>query len=244
MKKLASLLTALMLAFALASCGESDDDEVRALIGLLIKTDPAVCDSMTTKFVHQLWRGPEDCKTSVRENELLKKARIGKVAVDGDKATVTVISTLNPQSRGQYALVKRDGAWTISGLGSPAGSEANKTPPKPKPKIQKGLDAGETVEAYYQAIKDGDGAALCGLISRGYAIQLRGGEKTDDPISDCVDGLKGYDWSKTQKGARGVKVVRVSSSVDKATVTLSQGKRVLLKKPDGRWLIDDMRSRR
>lgn len=238
MKGMAGLVMALTLgALALAACGESDEDKARAVVKLVIDSDPARCDSMTTKFINQTSGSVKECRRNATQAAEPYRAKIESLDVDGDEATAIVGLS---GARHRFTLVKQDDDWKIDGLRGLArekGTEAT-ADSSPKPKIRKGLDARATVDAYYQAIEDEDGAALCGLLSRQFAIQLRGGEKTPNPIADCVQGLQVFDWSKARKTAKGVESVEVTQSGSTATVTLSNGKRAVLKRQKNRWVID------
>jgi hypothetical protein len=244
MKTHRSLASALALGIlALAACGENDEDEVRALVKLTIASDPARCDSMTRSFVEQTAGGVEECRNAARQNDPFEGAAIEGVAVDGSKATATVGYR---KSRTVFRFVEEDGDWKLDGVGDVSDDSSTSRPagPPPAPKIIKGLGPRATVDAYYQAIDDGDGAALCGLLSRRYAVEIRGGSKTATPIADCVKGLQAHDWSDTRDKAKGVRIVDVIDSARTATVVLSNGKRALVKKHRGRWVIDDIKAKR
>jgi hypothetical protein len=238
MRKPARLVLGVMFgAVALAACGESDEDKVRSVVeSFVLEGDPSVCDQMTTEFAGRIWGGVDACKASLEGTEPNKSARIRTVVVDGDTATATAAGSGGFHTR--YELVKSDGAWRLDR------HKSLRRPPKaPRPRIQKGLDGQETVEAYYQAIMDGDGAAFCGLLSRGYALEVLRLKKADKPRSECVAALTAYDWSEPQDQAEGVSVADVNMSGRKGTVTLSNGKRALLRQDAGRWVIDDIKER-
>jgi hypothetical protein len=232
-----SVLGLMVGAVALAACGESDEDKVRSVVeSFVLEGDPSACDQMTTQFAGRIWGGVDACKTSLGGTAPNKSARIRTVVVDGGTATATAAGSGGFHTR--YELVKSDGEWRLDG------HESLRRPPKaPRPRIQKGLDGRETVEAYYEAIMDGDGAALCGLLSRGYALDVLGLKRAEKPRSECVESLIDYDWSTSQKQAEGVSVADVNMSGGKGTVTLSNGKRALLEQDAGRWVIDDIKER-
>jgi hypothetical protein len=242
MKRSGRLAAAIALsALALVACGENDEDDVRSVMKLTIDSDPARCDNMTRAFVEETAGGVEECRNLTRQNDPFEGAEIEKVTVDDEKATATVGYQ---GSRIAFKLVKRDGDWKLNGLRgiSVAQDADDKAESTPKPNIRKGLSARATVDAYYQAIKDEDGASLCGLLSRRFAVEMRGGEKTATPIADCVEGLQVFDWSKTRKAAKGVKSVNVTQSGGAATVTLSHGRQALLTRHGSRWVIDEIKA--
>jgi ketosteroid isomerase-like protein len=143
--------------------------------------------------------------------------------------------------RTRLKYVSEDGDWKLDQFGAPIRDKSSEAAEgTSKPKIMRGLDARATVDAYYQAIEDGDGAALCGLLSRRYALEIREGPKTSTPITACVEGLRNYDWSEPRRRNKGVRIVDVSRSGDTVRVTLSTGNRAVLKRHDDRWVIDDI----
>jgi hypothetical protein len=240
MKRLGRLAAASALsALALAACGGDDEGDVRSVMKLTIDSDPARCDAMTRTFLRKTAGGLKECRSSTRQNDPFVGAEIERVAVDDDKATATVGYQ---GSRIAFKFVKQDGDWKLNSLRGISVSKKDTAEPPPKPKIRRGLSARATVDAYYQAIKDEDGAALCGLLSRRLAVEMRGGEKTASPIADCVEGLQVFDWSKTRKAAKGVKSVNVTQSGGAATVTLSHGKQALLTRHGSRWVIDEIKA--
>jgi hypothetical protein len=232
-----SLLGLLVGAVALAACGENDEDKVRSIAAaFVLEGDPSACDRMTTEFAARIWGGVDACKTSLGGTEPNKNARIRTVLVDGDTATATAAGSGGFHTR--YKFVKSEGEWMLDSHES-----LRRAPKPPQPRIQKGLDGRETVEAYYRAIMDRDGAALCGLLSRGYALDVLGLKKADNPRSECVAALTDYDWSTSQDQARDVSVADVNMSGRKGAVTLSNGKRALLRQDAGRWVIEDIKDR-
>jgi hypothetical protein len=239
MKGFAGLMIALTLgALGLVACGEDDQAEVRSVIRLLVDSDPARCDNMTTRYIKNTAGDIKQCKRVARQGAPFRGVKIEEIAVDGDNATATV-SHLD--TRNSLKLVKQDGDWKIDTVRVVPSEETTK-PTASKPKIRRGLGARATVDAYYQAIDDRDGAALCGLLSQRFAVKMRGGKKTASPIADCVEGLANYDWSEVRKSAKGVKSVDVIDPGGvTAAVTISHGRRALLKRHDGRWVIDDIK---
>lgn len=228
------LVMALSCLSGLTACGESDDDQVRSVIDLVERSDPARCDLMTKRFLARYYRGR--VKECVSDTETTAWG-MGEVSIDGHKATVDATYAKLPV---KLTLVKQDDQWkvdTFEGLEEGAEEE----PSAPRATIRKGLDPGETVKAYYQAIEDADAAALCGLVTERYATRLNG-ERRPDPISACVSELQNEDWAETKKSAAGVTIESISKIRSRAFVHLSNRKTASLEKgSDGRWLVSDIR---
>jgi ketosteroid isomerase-like protein len=231
-----------VLALTLAACGESDEDEsekdkARSVASLIAERDPAVCDVLTKKFVDEIFKRIETCKTFFSRAGTPKEWGVKKVTIQGKRATAIV------SRDGEASLIKllrQDGDWRIAGTAS-ADTVSEQDDGAAAPRIQEGLDARATVDAYLQAIDDEDGAALCGLLSERYATEVLGEGERPDPIGDCVKELQNFDWTDAHKSAAGVTTGKVIRSHDTTTVTLTSGKRALLEKDEGRWVINDIK---
>lgn len=110
-----------------------------------------------------------------------------------------------------------------------------------RPEIQPGLGARATADAYYDAIRNENGARFCGLLSKRHAAEVVGDESERDPVAACAAEIEDYDWSQVSEEARGVHPRAVKGSGKRRTVTLSNGKRALLRKEAGRWVVDDIK---
>jgi hypothetical protein len=234
---------------AIASCGDSDEDKVRAVAQLVADQSPARCDYMTSKFIEDSYKSESGCRKKRNDS---RPGVIEKIAVEGERARATV----NFQGfHSKLKLRKESGDWRIQSFDytvDPNSERARlsrklergrKSETRPEAKIRMGLTPVETVNAYYKAIRTGDGAGFCGLISRGHAARLLG-EASDTPLIDCAEALQDYDWSKTRKLARGVRTVAVERSGRDITVTLTQGKRAMLKREHSRWVLDSVEKNR
>lgn len=238
MKRQAAVATALLsvTALPLAACGggESEEDKVRSVATLMANRDPAACDAMTKAFYEA---GPEACKKLLAETGPPKAPSVKKLATRGDKATAVISRDGNAQV---VTFLKRDGDWKMASI-APAKGASNAKDDNPGPKIQFLRTPRATVDAYLQAIDDEDGPALCGLLSERYAVKISGDPPTDDPIGHCVDEIQKLDWTDAHKDTAGVKTAKVTRSGDTTTVTLTSGRRALVKKKNnGRWVIDDI----
>jgi ketosteroid isomerase-like protein len=117
---------ALLAAIAVAGCGgPSDQDEVRATLAGYAKAFAtrdyqALCDRyFDPKLVSGLEQSGLPCEAAVRpEVSALRKPslKIGKVTVDGDRATADVHTTAanQPPADVTLALVHADGRWRIA----------------------------------------------------------------------------------------------------------------------------------
>jgi hypothetical protein len=229
----AAVLTSIS-ALSLASCGESEQDKVRAVAALMANRDPAACDAMTEAAYPP---GPMACRQLLEGTGAPKSASVKDVTTRGDTATA-VISRDRAES--VVRLLKRDGDWKIADIGA-VERAGNAREENPGPKVQFLPTARKTVDAYLQAIADEDGPALCGLLSERYAVKVVGDGPSEDPIGDCVKALQEFDWTAAHQTAEGVRTTSVARSGATAVVGLSSGKRALLERSNARWVIDDIK---
>ena len=124
-------LVALLLALAgVSACGggASDTEQVHAVVEAFGKASAAkdyqqLCDKLLSpKLVKDVESRGLPCEVAVKEGLGDVKAptlTIGRIAVDGDKATAQVQSTAQgePPSRDTLQLVRaEDGTWRIASL--------------------------------------------------------------------------------------------------------------------------------
>jgi len=102
------------LALGLVACGgESDEDQVKTVVNQLANTDEKVCDKATDKFLKAVGGTKEQCKKSAREDDGSTKPKVGKITVDGDKATAELSAD---GSKATFQLVKQDDEWKLDGV--------------------------------------------------------------------------------------------------------------------------------
>jgi len=102
------------LVLGLVACGgESDEDQVKTVVNQLANTDEKVCDKATDKFLKAVGGTKEQCKKSAREDDGSTKPKVGKIAVDGDKATAELSAD---GSKATFQLVKDDDQWKLDGV--------------------------------------------------------------------------------------------------------------------------------
>lgn len=215
-------------------CGQNDEDAVRSVASKLAKSDPALCEAVTAKLAHDAWGGRlGGCR---RELAALRTGKRGSVTqVDAGDRTATATTRFGGHIL-RLRLVKRDDEWKVAAI-----EQVDRPEPKAKPIIRNDLDPDGVMDAYLAAIRDGDGPALCGLLTERAARQVISGEKSGNPLSECADQLAHYDWRKTRRESRNVKIVKVSRAGNKARVTLSSGKHALIRMYQGRWAIHSIR---
>jgi hypothetical protein len=236
-------------AAALIGCGESEDDRVRRIAEQIIRGDSSFCDHMTNTLLRETFQSIRGCKKATARTKRLPDARLSSVKVNGDEATAILLAR---ERRAVVRFTLGDGDWKIAGIREKSDPEAHdhrghaSTADAPErqvtqaPKIKRGLDPREAVEAYYGAIRAADGPTVCGLLSRRHATEVRGGVATRTPFRDCVEALSKYDWTAAQRNAKRATVVAVRIADDEATVRLSHGKQAQLERQGGRWVIDDI----
>lgn len=68
-----------------------------------------------------------------------------------------------------------------------------------------------------------------------------GEQSKGDPVVACAAAIEDYDWTKASKGTGGIHARTVKGSGERLAVTLSHGKRALLTRQTGRWVVDEIR---
>ena len=102
------------LALGLVACGgESDEDQVKEVVNQLANTDEKVCDNATAKFLKAVGGTKEQCKKSAREDDGSTKPKVGKITVDGDKATAVLSAD---GSKATFGLVKDGDQWKLDSV--------------------------------------------------------------------------------------------------------------------------------
>lgn len=102
------------LAFALVACGgESDEDQVKEVVTQLANTDEKVCDNATDKFLKAVGGTREQCRKSAKEDDGSTKPKLGKITVDGDKATAVLSAD---GSKATFELVKDGDDWKLDSV--------------------------------------------------------------------------------------------------------------------------------
>ena len=99
------------LALGLVACGgESDEDQVKTVANQLANTDEKVCDKATDKFLKAVGGSKEQCKKSAREDDGSTKPKVGKITVNGDKATAVLSAD---GSKATFQLIKDGDDWKL-----------------------------------------------------------------------------------------------------------------------------------
>jgi hypothetical protein len=236
---------ALPAVLALGGCGENSEEQVRSTALLAFTNNPDVCDRLSDKFLEQLHHGDaKACRRALAEQPTEPLAEVRKVTVDGERGSVIAESKEGVLTKLEF--IEEGGDWKVDGIGevdpSEQGSNIEEQKKQlPKPLIRTGLTPLETVDSYLNSIDEEDGPALCGLLSKPYAREIAGDYYHRHAYRDCVAALEDYKWSDAHEQADGVQTLKVRVSRDRATVVLSSGKRALLRKIDGRWVISDIR---
>jgi hypothetical protein len=128
------LTAALVLAVVVAGCGGGGNDEgdakatVTQFFTAIEKRDSAkLCDDLLTKdFIEQSTgatgdRAGKECRSQFKSLRAanIKLAKVGKVKIDGDNATVAATVEAQGQTRPQvFRLKKEGGDWRLAGGGS------------------------------------------------------------------------------------------------------------------------------
>jgi hypothetical protein len=216
-----ALASTLLAVLSLAACGseKSDKDQVKDTAQQLLDSDKDVCGKLTDRFSKATFGGSKDkCEKSAEKGGDSPDAKITSLAVKGDAATVTVKTR---DGNNQVKLVK-DGDWKIDRLVAASGqSEEDK--------------ARAAVEAFIGAIKGDDAQAFCGLLSEKFARKVTG--KKEFGVAECVKQVEksGLGSLKAKVGSASVRSVVVGRG---ATVTLSTGDVIAVRKQGARYVID------
>jgi hypothetical protein len=126
------LAAALTAVIGLSACGGGDDqaqvrDTVKQFFTALQKKDAnKLCDRLLSKdFLKQTTLGTGDPKKECRRQfkELkttgFKLVRVGKVTLDGDRASVAAVIERDDQAQPQvFRLKKEDGDWRLANPGA------------------------------------------------------------------------------------------------------------------------------
>ena len=117
--RLLTVLTAVALALALASCGGDDDggggsdeDKVRDAIAAFAEGGSGACDVLTDEYTDTLFGGREACEEAAGEGEG-SDVEVDNVEIDGDTATA------EGTAEGDTAVLtleKGGDDWKISGI--------------------------------------------------------------------------------------------------------------------------------
>ncbi len=102
------------LALGLVACGgESDEDQVKEVANQLANTDEKVCDKATDKFLKAVGGSKEQCKKSARDDDGSTKPKVGKITVNGDKATAVLSAD---GSKATFLLIKDGDDWKLDSV--------------------------------------------------------------------------------------------------------------------------------
>lgn len=100
------------LALGLAACGgKSADDQVKEVATQIATANPKVCDNVTDKFLKNVGGSKAQCEKSAKSSKA-KDAKVGKVKVDGKKATAVLSQG---SSKVTLQLIKDGSDWKVDG---------------------------------------------------------------------------------------------------------------------------------
>jgi hypothetical protein len=240
--RLAALTLAVLIgALGLAACGSSsgggsDEDQVRTVVNHLADSDKAVCDELTDGYLKKIFKDKDRCEKQADNSKENDAFEIKSVKVNGDKATAAV--TTKKKESGTIALVKEGGDWKIDNI-QESGPSASDTNTDTGPNSDE-VKARAAVDAFLKAVNDEDEQVVCGLLSEGYAKRILHRPGAKFAIAECVTAFKNFNWANLKKQAEGVKSKNVAVFGGAASVTLSDGETVNLKRQDDRFVIDNI----
>jgi hypothetical protein len=235
MRQLLAFTALLTATLGVAACGseKSDTDQVRGTAQQLLDSDKAVCGKLTEKFSKATFGGSkEKCEKSAEKGDDSPKAKITKVAIKGDAATVIV---KDKDGDNQVRLVK-DGDWKIDQLVAAGGQTEE-------------AQARAAVDAFLGAIRSNDAQTFCGLLSDRFARTVTG--KAQFAIAKCVTQVKksGLGSLEAKVGKASVRSVVPTTTKDKKTravtgrgaiISLSTGDVISVRKQGNRYVIENI----
>lgn len=192
-----ALLTAAVLAGALAGCGGGEPRDDGAQITTALRTslttrDPAVlCGTTLSAGLQQRVYGSRDRCTAVETRSAPTKVTptgvtVTGVRVDGERASATVALRGNGQDsvRGGVTLVREDGRWRLDDL-SPAFLRAS---------FNAGLEGDGTLQGALVVcvgtkVRALDDAALRTLVYGAMGGRAQAHAQLQEFVADCVDAL-------------------------------------------------------
>jgi ABC-type glycerol-3-phosphate transport system substrate-binding protein len=121
-RSVSALSATLVSALALSACGgSSDSDKIKSVIKDVGKDPATLCTKHATAQILQQVGGEAACvKLAAQPDAKDPGVKVGKVDVNGDKATAEVTSNSGPDKgrTSKVSFAKQGGEWKISGLGS------------------------------------------------------------------------------------------------------------------------------
>jgi hypothetical protein len=226
MRRPLALATLLLATVSVAACGseKSDTDQVHDTAQQLLDSDKDVCGKLTDKFSQATFGGSKErCEKSAEKGDDSAKAKITRVVVKGDSATVTV---KDKDGDNQVRLVK-DGDWKIDQLVAAGGQTEE-------------AQARGAVDAFLGAIRQDDAQTFCGLLSDKFARTVTG--KSQFGVAECVKQVKksGLGSLKAKVGKASVRSVVAPKKGRAAIVSLSTGDVISVQKQGGRYVIESI----
>jgi hypothetical protein len=227
-----ALVVAASGVFTACGSSKSDEDQVKDTTQQLLDSDKDVCDKLTDRFLQSTFGGSKDkCQQSAEKGDNSPDAKLTKVTVKGERATVTV----KDKDGNNKVLLVKDGGWEIDRLVAAAGGKSNT------------VKARAAVDAFLQAIKDDDANVFCGLLSEKFARSVTG--KSQFGVAECVSQVKKSGLASVGRkvGKAKTKNVVLTNAKSKTTgaskpvgaiVTLSSGDVIALRFQGNRYVID------
>lgn len=99
-------------ALAFSACGgggNSDEDQIKSLVGKVDDNPAALCDNATKELLAQLG-GKAGCQQLAKTNKNKSKSKVSNVKVNGDTATATVTDSSGPST---VTFQKENGDWKV-----------------------------------------------------------------------------------------------------------------------------------
>ena len=239
-----ALALALSAALLVGACGGDDEEQkkkdkaaaaaaakdrklVKQVTTEFAEAGDDACETITASFMKRQFEGEDSrCVTIYQaEEDDRPKVTVGRVAVTGRSATAE--AEIGGEE-GSAKLVKSGDAWKVDRY----------TPDKANQKEFPELRG--TADAFLGAVREGNGTVFCGLLSEEFAQELL---KVDEGgVGKCAIGASKINFSSLQAKTRGLTVQRTESNGElrRGRAVLSNGTILLMRKPEDRWVINNI----
>jgi hypothetical protein len=239
-----AMALALVSALLVGACGGDDEEQkkkdaaqaraaaknkadVKEVTTTFAQAGDDACETFSEKFLERQFEQEDSRCENVYQalEDDRPKVTVGAVTVTGRNATAK--ATIGGED-GTAKLVKVGGEWKVDRY-------------RPEKTNQEEFsEVRGTSDAFLGAVREGNGTVFCGLMSEEFAQELL---KVDDGgVGKCAIGASRINFSSLQGKLKGVTSQRVVANAElrRARVTLSNGTALLMRKPEDRWVINQI----
>jgi len=212
---------------AAAAALAKDRAAAKEVTAQFASADDDACEAITESFLKRQFEGQDSrCETIYQaEEDDQPKVKVGKATVRGRSATAP--ATIGGEE-GSAKLVKAGSEWKVDRY----------TPEKANQKELPEVEG--TANAFLGAVRSSNGTVFCGLLSEEFAQQLL--KTSEGGVGKCAIGASKINFASLQSKLRGVRVQRTEANGElrRARAILSNGAILLMRKPEDRWVINNI----